>query len=65
MEDITNGVKERMVFLVSDIQGEFVGVYDTIEDAEEAKKEYEITPDLKAEIKEVPRSEFVKPDTNN
>ena len=47
-------------YLVNDVNGEFVGVYDIKDDAETAKKEYEITPDMKAEIKEVPRSKYVK-----
>lgn len=52
--------KEDIVFVVNDVNGEFVGVYDIKNDAETAKKEYEITPDMKAEIKEVPRSKYVK-----
>ncbi len=52
--------KEDIVFVVNDVNGEFVGVYDIKDDAETAKKEYEITPDMKAEIKEVPRSKYVK-----
>ena len=52
--------KEDIVFVVNDVNGEFVGVYDLKDDAETAKKEYEITPDMKAEIKEVPRSKYVK-----
>ena len=52
--------KEDIVFVVNDVNGEVVGVYDIKDDAETAKKEYEITPDMKAEIKEVPRSKYVK-----
>lgn len=52
--------KEETVFVVNDVNGEFVGVYDIKDDAEAAKKEYEITPDMKAEIKEVSRSKYVK-----
>ena len=51
---------EDIVFVVNDVNGEFVGVYDIKDDAETAKKECEITPDMKAEIKEVPRSKYVK-----
>jgi hypothetical protein len=52
--------KEDKVFLVQDKDGTFIGVYNTKEEADKAKSDYEITPDMKAEIKEVSRSEFEK-----
>lgn len=51
---------EDMVYVVSDVDGTFIGVYENEEDAKKAKSEYEITPDMKAEIKKEKRSEYVK-----
>lgn len=65
--DFINEKKEKesnqdVVYVVTDeVEGAFVGVFNRKEDAEEAKKEYEITPDMKAEITEAPRSEYVNP----
>lgn len=67
LTDFINEKKEKesnqdVVYVVTDeVEGAFIGVFNRKEDAEEAKKEYEITPDMKAEIIKAPRSEYVKP----
>lgn len=67
LNDFINEKKEKesnqdVVYVVTDeVEGAFIGVFNRKEDAEEAKKEYEITPDMKAEITKAPRSEYVKP----
>ena len=54
LTDFINEKKEKesnqdVVYVVTDeVEGAFVGVFNRKEDAEEAKKEYEITPDMKA-----------------
>lgn len=51
---------EEMVYVLKDENGQIIDIFVTSEDAEKAKKEYEITPDMKAEIEKMNKSEFVK-----
>ena len=51
---------EDVVYVLKDENGQIIDIFVTSEDAEKAKKEYEITPDMKAEIDKMNKSEFVK-----
>ena len=51
---------EEVVYVLKDENGQIIDIFVTSEDAEKAKKEYEITPDMKAEIEKMNKSEFVK-----
>ena len=51
---------EEVVYVLKYENGQIIDIFVTSEDAEKAKKEYEITPDMKAEIDKMNKSEFVK-----
>jgi len=51
---------EPVVYVVQDVNGQIIDVFDIEDDANKCKDDYEITPDMKAEVVKKKRSEFIK-----